>query len=91
MFTLQSCQYVKVYGLYLNWHDFIWGSWFTVSSNNTAFYVVMEADAGIQNQTILQDYIVPLNFIERWGNAMGILGSFLYKVTFFIIFLLFLR
>jgi len=54
-------------------------------------FLVMEADAGIQNQTILQDYIVPLNLIERWGNAMGILGSFLYKVTFFIIFLLFLR
>jgi len=35
-------------------------------------FLVMEADAGIQNQTILQDYIVPLNLIERWGNAMDI-------------------
>ncbi|OEL20854.1 hypothetical protein BAE44_0018125 [Dichanthelium oligosanthes] len=35
-------------------------------------FLVKEADGGIQNETILQDYIVPLNLIERWGNAMDI-------------------
>jgi len=36
-------------------------------------FLVKEADGGIQNEIILQDYIVPLNLIERWGSAMGIL------------------
>ncbi|PAN29743.1 hypothetical protein PAHAL_5G247300 [Panicum hallii] len=35
-------------------------------------FLVKEADGCIQNGTILQDYIVPLNLIERWGNAMDI-------------------
>ncbi|CAO2183354.1 unnamed protein product [Urochloa humidicola] len=35
-------------------------------------FLVKEADGGIHNETILQDYIVPLNLIERWGNAMDI-------------------
>jgi len=36
-------------------------------------FLVKEADGGIQNEIILQDYIVPLNLIERWGSAMGVL------------------
>ncbi|RCV26165.1 hypothetical protein SETIT_5G223800v2 [Setaria italica] len=35
-------------------------------------FLVKEDDGGIRNETILQDYIVPLNLIERWGNAMDI-------------------
>lgn len=34
--------------------------------------IVKEADGGIPSETVLQDYIVPLNLIERWGNAMDI-------------------
>jgi len=36
-------------------------------------FLVKEADGGIQNEIILQDYIVPLNLIERWGSAMAVL------------------
>lgn len=43
--------------------------------NDPVSYVVKEADGGIRNESFLQDYIVPINLIERWGNAMGILLS----------------
>lgn len=35
-------------------------------------FLVKEADGGIRSESILEDYIVPLNLIERWGNAMDI-------------------
>ncbi|KAJ1284279.1 hypothetical protein BS78_03G192800 [Paspalum vaginatum] len=35
-------------------------------------FLVKEADGGIRNESVLQDYLVPLNLIERWGNAMDI-------------------
>ncbi|XP_062205121.1 tRNA (cytosine(38)-C(5))-methyltransferase 2 isoform X1 [Phragmites australis] len=35
-------------------------------------FLVKEADGGMPRETVLQDYRVPLNLIERWGNAMDI-------------------
>nr|AVY91726.1 DNA methylase [Saccharum hybrid cultivar SP80-3280] len=35
-------------------------------------FLVKEADGGTRNDSILQDYMVPVNLIERWGNAMDI-------------------
>jgi hypothetical protein len=53
-------------------------------------YVVKEADGSIPRETVLQDYRVPLNLIERWGNAMGILNFSSYRIPFVVILLLFL-
>lgn len=35
-------------------------------------FLVKEADGGTPDETVLQDYMVPVNLIERWGNAMDI-------------------
>ncbi|KAL6614931.1 hypothetical protein ACP70R_037201 [Stipagrostis hirtigluma subsp. patula] len=35
-------------------------------------FLVKEADGGIPSEMILENYLVPLNLIERWGNAMDI-------------------
>uniref|UniRef100_A0A0A9E622 Si687064e06 n=1 Tax=Arundo donax TaxID=35708 RepID=A0A0A9E622_ARUDO len=35
-------------------------------------FLVKEPDGGIPTETVLQDCVVPLNLIERWGNAMDI-------------------
>ncbi|KAG8077204.1 hypothetical protein GUJ93_ZPchr0007g5627 [Zizania palustris] len=59
-----------------------------------------ESDGCITSETVCQDYVVPLNFIERWGNAMGILPFldwilqfyhlmiFIYYLEFLFLFLL---
>jgi len=35
-------------------------------------FLVKEADGGTRNESVLQAYMVPVNLIERWGNAMDI-------------------
>ncbi|TVU34588.1 hypothetical protein EJB05_16425 [Eragrostis curvula] len=38
-------------------------------------FLVKEDDGGVSRETVFQDYRVPLNLIERWGNAMDIVHS----------------